>query len=838
MPLLADRVRETSATTGTGTLTLAGAVAGYQGFNAAFANADTVYYVIHYATEWEVGIGTVGTGTLSRDSVLASSNADALVPFSAGTKDVFVAYVAERAVTTSDAATLTNKTIDSITNLVGADHIHYKIKANATITKGQTLKAVGYNAGEAAIEVVPISSASDIAVGIAYQNLASGDFGAAINTGLLIGVKTDFAGWALGDVLYPDPSTGGLTKTKPTSGTYQACAYVMRVQSNNGVLLCEFTEPQQVMASTNTANTAVLRDGSGNFAAGTITAALTGNASTATTLATARNINGVSFNGSADITVTAAAGTLSGSTLAAGVTASSLTSVGTLTSLGVSGVTTLQAGTALLPALTTSGDPNTGVFFPAADTVAVTTGGTERWRINSSGNVGIGTTNPTSRLDVRGGAITELLVGESGGFAGSLSYSGSTGNITLSPTFSSASILFATNATSRWQINSSGHFLAGADNTYDIGASGATRPRNLYTGSDAFIAGRRLGAGASALSQNTAFGLSTLNAVTTGNANTAIGHEAGLSITSGPGNTIVGAFSGRVISTGQLNTVVGASSLSSATTGVRNVAVGYETLSATNADNSVAVGFQAGRSSTVTITAIGSEAGFSHTSGAECTFVGAVAAYGNITGSNNTAIGFYASLRNETGSSNTAVGRRAMLGVSGNSHSNNTAVGADALTAVTTGGTNTAVGASALSANTTGANNTAIGHDAARLITAGTSATTNANSVFLGQDARPSANGNTNEMVLGYLARGNGSNTATYGNSSVTDHYFTGNGRFTGYVRVGAASAGVASTTTIGNGTSTTVGATGAADALPANPLGYIIAHVGTTQVKIPYYTA
>jgi hypothetical protein len=72
---------------------------------------------------------------------------------------------------------------------------------------------------------------------------------------------------------------------------------------------------------------------------GPITGAVTGNASTATTLQTARNINGVSFNGSADITVTAAAGTLSGATLAAGVTASSLTSVGTLTSLATGPVT-------------------------------------------------------------------------------------------------------------------------------------------------------------------------------------------------------------------------------------------------------------------------------------------------------------------------------------------------------------------------------------------------------------------------------------------------------------------------------------------------------------------
>ena len=86
------------------------------------------------------------------------------------------------------------------------------------------------------------------------------------------------------------------------------------------------------------------------------TGALTGNASTATTLQTARNINGVSFNGSADITVTAAAGTLSGATLASGVTASSLTSVGTLTSLTVTGAITANGGVAVTGALTATGD--------------------------------------------------------------------------------------------------------------------------------------------------------------------------------------------------------------------------------------------------------------------------------------------------------------------------------------------------------------------------------------------------------------------------------------------------------------------------------------------------
>ena len=86
------------------------------------------------------------------------------------------------------------------------------------------------------------------------------------------------------------------------------------------------------------------------------TGALTGNASTATTLATARNINGVSFNGSADITVTAAAGTLSGATLASGVTASSLTSVGTLTALTVTGAITANGGIAVTGAITATGN--------------------------------------------------------------------------------------------------------------------------------------------------------------------------------------------------------------------------------------------------------------------------------------------------------------------------------------------------------------------------------------------------------------------------------------------------------------------------------------------------
>jgi len=82
--IIKDRVQETSTTSGTGTLTLAGAVTGYQSFGSAIGNGNTTYYGIYAngGSDWEVGIGTVGSGTLARTTVLASSNAGSLVNFS------------------------------------------------------------------------------------------------------------------------------------------------------------------------------------------------------------------------------------------------------------------------------------------------------------------------------------------------------------------------------------------------------------------------------------------------------------------------------------------------------------------------------------------------------------------------------------------------------------------------------------------------------------------------------------------------------------------------------------------------------------------------------------
>lgn len=103
--VLADRVKETTTTTGTGPVTLLGASTGYQSF-AVVGNTNTTYYCIagQGTAEWEVGIGTYSTTgpTLTRTSILASSNSGSAVNFSAGTKDVFVTQPAEQTVVSSN----------------------------------------------------------------------------------------------------------------------------------------------------------------------------------------------------------------------------------------------------------------------------------------------------------------------------------------------------------------------------------------------------------------------------------------------------------------------------------------------------------------------------------------------------------------------------------------------------------------------------------------------------------------------------------------------------------------------------------------------------------------
>jgi len=108
--VLKDRVKETSTTTGTGTFTLAGTSAGFQAFSV-IGDGNTTYYTIALqgSSEFEVGLGTYtlsGT-TLARTTILASSNSNNAVNFSAGTKDVFVTYPAGKSIN-ADASDVVN----------------------------------------------------------------------------------------------------------------------------------------------------------------------------------------------------------------------------------------------------------------------------------------------------------------------------------------------------------------------------------------------------------------------------------------------------------------------------------------------------------------------------------------------------------------------------------------------------------------------------------------------------------------------------------------------------------------------------------------------------------
>lgn len=139
-----DRVKETTTTAGTGTITLAGAATGFQSF-AAIGNGNTTFYTIAGGAEWEVGIGTYTSSgtTLSRDTVLSSSSSGSKVNFSAGTKDVFVTYPASRTAT-------------------GGGGVGALVVNASTVTESYSLDS-GFNAQS----VGPITVASGVSVTVA-----------------------------------------------------------------------------------------------------------------------------------------------------------------------------------------------------------------------------------------------------------------------------------------------------------------------------------------------------------------------------------------------------------------------------------------------------------------------------------------------------------------------------------------------------------------------------------------------------------------------------------------------------------------------------------------------
>ena len=148
-----DRVKETTTTTGTGTVTLGGAVSGFDTFLAGIGNSNTTYYCIQLAAEFEVGLGTLAgdSSTLARTTVISSSNSDSAVNFSAGAKNVFCTLPASKATVLDASGDLTlagDIDVDGTSNLDvvdidGAVDMAFTLQVDGVLTTTSTQVATG-----------------------------------------------------------------------------------------------------------------------------------------------------------------------------------------------------------------------------------------------------------------------------------------------------------------------------------------------------------------------------------------------------------------------------------------------------------------------------------------------------------------------------------------------------------------------------------------------------------------------------------------------------------------------------------------------------------------------
>jgi len=218
-------------------------------------------------------------------------------------------------------------------------------------------------------------------------------------------------------------------------------------------------------------NTQVIYNSSGAYAG---SANLTFNGTTLTSTGFSGPLNGTvgaSTPSTGAFTTLSASSTVSGtgfSTYLASPPAIGGTApaAGAFTTLSATGVTTVQAGTVSAPAITTSGDTNTGIFFPAADTIAFSEGGVESMRIDSVGNVGIGGTNSGlyGRLEVRGASYQATVATSTDASGVTVVLAANAAIDARLNTISNHPMWFGTNNTERMRIDTSGNVGIGTNN--------------------------------------------------------------------------------------------------------------------------------------------------------------------------------------------------------------------------------------------------------------------------------------------------------------------------------------------------------------------------------------
>lgn len=524
---------------------------------------------------------------------------------------------------------------------------------------------------------------------------------------------------------------------------------------------------------------------------------------------------------------------------------------------GLLGLSSLCSETVMAQTWSLTGNAGTNAgtnFIGTTDNIALRfrTNNSIRMSISSGGKVGIGILVPIFKLDVRAGSInTDSLYRINGTSVLSLDNSNriqlgdATVKVGIGTTTPTTALQVAGTATATefvgggvgiTSINAS-NLNSGTVNDSRLSSNVALKSgSNTFTGSnsfsqDVFVVGVRVGngsgnfanntvLGAGALASNlsgennTALGAGALASNVLGESNTAIGVSALLSNTDGYGNTANGINALFSNTTGNYNTASGFAALNSNTTGSSNTAYGGYSLNSNQTGfNNTAMGYSALYSNTTGYenTANGNGALYANTTGFNNTANGNGALYSNTTGSFNTANGYQALYINTVGSNNTVNGYKALYSnttgynniANGNQalysntngvnnaasgyqalYSNttgysNTANGSYALFNNTSGFSNTANGRSALSSNTSGAQNIAVGvyslyydstasGNVALGFSAGDYAFNGNGNTFIGFACAATTNGLTNTSSLGYNTRVDASNKVRIGNTSIT----------------------------------------------------------------------
>jgi hypothetical protein len=500
--VLADRVQQTGTANTTVSFTLSGSVTGFQSFTA-IGNTNTTYYAAFDATgNWESGLGTYSTTgpTLTRTTIYASSNSGSAVTFS-GTVNVFVTYPSSRAVyedasgNVSALGTISSGTWNGTTIGVayGGTGVTASSGANSVMLRDASQNVAINRLNQSNTNTAAAAGITTLTAASSYSQTLTGTgtqtFRMPDATTLTTGVAFIFNNNATGTLTLQDSASGAIGTITAGGAVELVCVSTATVAGTwdyHGFLPENVTWGTNALALGSTvitggtwnggtiptgyggtglttftgANNALYSTSASALAAGTLPV-LAGGTGVTTSTGTGSVVLSTSPTLVTPILGTPTSGTVTNLTGTAsininGTVGATTASSGAFTTLSATGVTTVQAGTALLPAITTSGDTNTGIYFPAADTIAFTEGGAEAMRIDSSGNVNIGGTAGNGKLNVITGNINlsddySLTFGTQGAYI-----NGST---------ASNYLRFFTNSTERIRITSAGGVSFGATGT-------------------------------------------------------------------------------------------------------------------------------------------------------------------------------------------------------------------------------------------------------------------------------------------------------------------------------------------------------------------------------------